>query len=348
MPMKSSLRPTSIDDLNMLREFLQRAFNTSHDAPFLDPSMMAWKYWDRRDDWRGPRSYVLVRDGVIVAHVGIYPLTFDGGRVRGVHMIDWAAAKDSPGAGLTLLRELNTMFDFIYSIGGSEMTCKILPAFGFVEYVRQWKGARPLRPFQQILKHQHRSWKLAPRLARNLLWALPNASECHGTEGWKSEEIHPGALLQKFYSQSVPDAHVSPRQPVFFEYLLRCPAMQIRLYRMLDKGGSKGHFAIGLLRGQVRVAGVWLRDPDRETWQAAFSLAQQAARRLDKAYEIVAAGTEGLSEHAAIRSGLRIARYTPVYLLNKNGKFALPPDFQFQLADNDGLFLDLGTSTFWT
>src|SRR3984893_13934269 len=194
--MKPSLRPTSVSDLRGIRQFLQRVFNTSQDSPFLDPSVMAWKYWDRRDDWEGPRSFVLERNDVIVAHVGIYPLTFGTGEVRGVHMIDWASAKDCPGAGLALVRKLNTMFDFIYAIGGSEMTRKVLPAFGFVEYARQWRGARPLRPFQQILKHQYRNWKLAPRLVRNFLWALPNASESV-PEGWKAEEIGSGDVSSK-------------------------------------------------------------------------------------------------------------------------------------------------------
>src|SRR5258708_13141417 len=192
--MKSILRPTSINDLSMVRQFLQRAFNTGPDAPFLDSSVMAWKYWDRRDDWEGPRAYVLERDGVIVAHAGIYPLTFGAGEVRGAHMIDWASAKDSPGSGLALLQKLSTMFDFIYSIGGSEMTCTLLPAFGFVEYTRQWNAARPLRPLQQILNHQYRNWKLAPRLVRNFLLALPKASDGRLHEGWNSEGIVAAAI----------------------------------------------------------------------------------------------------------------------------------------------------------
>jgi hypothetical protein len=105
---------------------------------------------------------------------------------------------------------------------------------------------------------------------------------------------------------------------------------------------------MGVLRGQARVAGVWLHDPDPEAWQAAFSLAQQTARGLEGACEIVAAGTEGASEQAAARSGLRIMGYTPVYLLNKKRKLALPPDFQFQFADNDEFFLDVGQASYWT
>jgi hypothetical protein len=345
--MTFSLRPTSIDDLSAVRQFLQRAFNTSHDAPFLDPSMMAWKYWDRRDDWEGPRAYVLERNGVIVAHAGIYPLTFDAGEVRGIQMIDWAASKEAPGAGLALVRKLAAMFDFIYSIGGSEMTRKILPAFGFVEYARQWNGARPLRPLQHILKHQQRNWKLAPRLVRNLLWALPKAPDSRLQEGWKSEEISPGEISENLYSQSMADACFSPRSPAFFDYLLRCPATQVRLHGIQDKHGLKGHFAIGILRGQARIAGVWLREPDREAWQAAFALAQQAATRLEGACEVVAAGTEGISEQGAARAGLRIIRHTPVYLLNTKGKLALPPDFQFQLSDDDAFFVDPGHSSYW-
>jgi hypothetical protein len=340
------LRPTSIDDLSAVRRLLQRAFNVSHDAAFIDPSVMAWKYWDRRGDWEGPRSYVLEHDGVIVAHSGIMPVTFSAGKVRGIHMIDWASARESPGSGIALLQELDNMFDFVYSIGGSRIARKLLRSYGYVEYARQWKAARPLRPLQQILKHQYRNWKLAPRLVRNLLWALPKAQDSNLLECWKSEEIGPSEISEDFYSQNMADASFSPRPPDFFEYLHRCPVMRIRLYDIQDECGPKGHFAIGVLRGQARVAGVWLREPDRDSWQAAFSLAQQAAMRLDGAFEIVTAGSEGPSKEGAIRSGLRIFGDTPIYLLNKKGKLTLPPNFQFQLSDNDGLFLDSGDSSF--
>jgi hypothetical protein len=345
--MKSSLRPTSPADFNAIRLLLQRAFHADQNAPFLNPSVMAWKYWDRRDDWEGPRAYVLERDGVIVAHAGIYPLTFGAGEVRGIQMIDWASAREVPGAGLALLQKLSAMFDFIYSIGGSEMTCRILPGFGFVECARQWKGARPLRPFQQIRRHQHRDWKLVPRFARNLVWS--SRKPVDGLyKGWQSDEISPADISRDLYSMSAADACFSPRPPAFFEYLLRCPAMPVRIYGIHHEREPKGHFAIGVLRGQARVAGVWVRDPNPEVWQAAFSLTQQTAERLEGACEIVAAGTEGPSERGAARSAWRILGHTPVYLLNKKGKFALQPGFQFQLSDDDAFFLDTGSSSYWT
>lgn len=345
--MKSSLRPTSVEDLSNVRQFLQRTFNADHDAPFLDPSVLAWKYWDHRDDWEGPRAYVLERNGVIVAHAGIYPVSFGAERIRGIQMIDWAAAKEYPGSGLTLVQKLADMFDFIYSIGGSEMTRKILPAFGFAEYTRQWNGARLLHPLKQIRTHQRRNWKLAPRLVRNLVWTLRRSPRAGSDESWKSEEIGSSEVSEGFYSQSMCDAAFSPRPPAFFDYLLRCPAMQVRLYGIRHRLEPKGHFAVGVLRGQARIAGIWIRDPDPEGWRAAYSLAQQAAMRLEGAYEVVAAGTEGASEQGAVRSGLHIMRYAQVYLLNRKGKLRLPRDFQFQLCDDDAFFFDPGYASYW-
>jgi hypothetical protein len=346
--MNFSIRPSSIDDLGAIRQLMQQAFNVNHDAPFIDPSVMAWKYWDRRGDWEEPRSYVVDRDGVVIAHAGILPLTFSAGEVRGVHMIDWVAARESRGAGVALLQNLAARFDFILAIGGSEMTRKILPAFGFKEYTRQWNGASPLRPLKQILTHQYRNWKLAPRLMRNSIWRSPTSPGGFEYEGWRAEAICPSEVSLEFYSQNMAEASFSSRLPDYFEYLLRCPAMQTHLYSIRDKRGPKGHFAIGVLRGQARLAGVWLHKVNSEAWQAAFCLAQQAAKRLEGANEIAVSGTDGPSALSASRSGLRIMGYTPVHLLNRKKNLALRPDFQFQLSDNDAFFLDSGNTCYMT
>jgi hypothetical protein len=346
--MKSSFRPTSIGDLNALRQFLARSFGVGPDIPSWDPAVMSWKYWDRRDDWTGPRGYVLERDGVIVAHAGIWPMTLGAGddTVQGIQMIDWAAAKESPGTGLALIQKLASMFDFIYSIGGSEMTCKVLPAFGFSQYTREWRGVRPLRPLRQIVTHQTRTWKLVPRLIRNWFWAMPKGSSPY--KNWRAIEIAPQEILGAIYLARVADARFSPRSPAFFEYLLRCPVARFSLYGIVDRGELRGHFAISVLRGQARVAGVWLREPSREAWAAAYFLARQTALRLKGAYEIVAVGSEGASRSGAAEAGFRIMQGPFVYLLDKHGKLSLSPEFQFQLCDDDAAFSDTGTASYWT
>lgn len=346
--MKSSLRPTSIGDLNALREFLARAFGVGPNAPSLDPALMSWKYWDRRDDWTGPRGYVLERDGAITAHAGIWPMIFGAGTdaVQGIQMIDWASARESPGAGLALVQKLAAMFDFIYSIGGSEMTCKALPAFGFSEFTREWRGMRPLRPLQQILTHQTRTWKLAPRLVRNWLWSIPKGSSPY--RNWNAIEIAPQEILREIDLAGVADARFSPRPPAFFEYLLRCPVARFSLYGIVENGELRGHFAISVLRGQARVAGVWLREPVHETWAAAYYLAQQTALRLKGAYEIVAIGSEGPSRGGVAEAGFRTMQGPFVYLLDKRRKLPLSPEFQFQICDDDVAFRDSGTASYWT
>jgi hypothetical protein len=345
--MKSIFRATTPNDQVQLSQLLEEAFDIHSDAgSLLNPSMMAWKYWAVREDWAEPRSYVLERDGRLLAHAGIWPMTFAGEQpVRGVQMIDWCAVKDSPGIGLTLVQKLASLFDFMYSIGGSDLTMKALPAFGFAEATQVWTAARPLRPLRQVLTHQNVNWKLAPRLVRNFGWTISPAARETGR--WKAvplhaEDIPPGLI------DSGKGAKFVPRPRAFFEYLLRCPAVSYQLYGIADENGLQGYFALGVLHGQCRLAGVWLQQPCEERWQIAYLLAQENARKMEGANEIVARGSAGSSGQAAAKAGLRILKKTPVYLLNKKGKFKLPDNFQFQLCDDDSAFLDSGGTSYYT
>ena len=336
--MKSSLRPTTAADLGAVREFLRGVFNCGDDAPFLEPRLMAWKYWDRRDDEPGPRSYVMERDDRIIAHTGVYPLRF--GEVRGVQLIDWASSKEHPGAGLAILQKMDSMFDFIYSIGGSEMTRSILPAFGFVEWGNQWRAAVPVRPFRQMATHQSRNRKLAPRLARNFAWSRAGAEVGGDYAKWKSAKIRPDEL---------PGELCPIRSAGFFEYLLRCPGLSnAGLYGVRNEHGVQGHFALGETQRQVRVAGVWIRDASDDGLQTMYALARKAAAKIPGACEVALAGTGDRSPQAAMKAGFRMLGSVPIYLRNRKGKLRLPADFQFQLSDDDSFFLGSGAPDYWT
>ena len=336
--MKAIFRPTSPADRVQLSSLLAEAFEIHSDGgSLLNPAMMAWKYWDPRGDWAEPRSYALERGGRLIAHAGIWPLTFPGDPpVRGAQMIDWCARKDSPGVGLTLVQKLASLFDFMYSIGGSDMTAKALPAFGFKETTQVWTAARPLRPLRQALSHQNINWKLAPRFVRNLIWA--NSPPVQQVPGWKTTSLRPSEI----------PAGCAPRSAAFFDYVQRCPLISYQLHGISSERGLEGFFAAGVLRGQARIAGLWLQNPSQERWRIAYTFAQQTVRRLAGANEIVARGSVGMSGDAAAEAGLRILNRTPVYLLNKKGALALPADFQFQLCDDDSAFLDAGQTAYYT
>jgi len=307
---------------------------------------MKWKYWDSREDWTGPRSYLLERGGVVVAHAGLWPVAFttrSGELVQGIQMIDWAAARDAAGTGIVLVEKLAGIFDFIYSIGGSEMTQEVLPAFGFCEHARTWRGARPFRPVTQILSHPQRNWKLGPRLVRNSLWALYPPLR---SAGWQSTALLPRAIPSDLTNRLSSGTPFFPRPPAFFEYLLRCPGAKFQLHLVRDPDGPRGLFALASVRRQLRVAGVWLCNPNMKALSEAYVLSQQAAANMPNVCELVVQGTEDQSSKAAAAAGFRIWPGPTVYLLDKKSK--LTERFEFQLCDDDSTFFDNGGVSYWT
>jgi hypothetical protein len=297
---------------------------------------MSWKYWDPRPDYPEPRSYVLESDGAFIGHVGLWPLEYAG--VRGVHMIDWAASRNSPGAGISMVQRVSRMFEFICAIGGSETTRKVLPAFGFKERARTWEAARPLRALSQVLTHQSRNWKLAARLVRNAWWSATPGLDI--PDGWELREISPRDV------GSIATSQFFSRSPGFFTYLASCPAARFRVYDLKQRGETAGYVLLSLVRGQARVAGLWLPGASETSWCAAFALAQGVARKMGSSYELIAKGVEGASERAAVSAGLRMVAKAPVFVLDRKGVFAPPPEFQFQLIDDDGAFLDIGRANY--
>lgn len=343
-----SFRPSVPDDLPALREFLARAFGEDSSAGFLDPRAMSWKYWEPRGDWSEPRSYVIEKAGTIVAHAGLWPVTFGEGAqaVRGLQMIDWASDRSQPGAGLSLVQRLAAMFDFVYSIGGSEPTQKILPAFGFRVITRHWRAVRPLRPLAQAFTHQNRSWKLAPRLARNWAWSLPRSRP--GVGRWRAEPLEPAMAGSGAGRAGASPVLVSQRGPAYFDYLLRCPIAPFHLFRLVGDGAARGRLAVSLIRGQARVAGLWLDDPAADQWAPALAAARRAMARIEGVNEIVLIGCGDAVRDAAERAGFHTMEGKPVFLLDRKGRAPITPDFQFQLGDYDGAFLDGGGATYWS
>ena len=338
--MSSVVRPSTIDDEAQLVEFLARVFLVGRDADFVNAALLRWKYWEPRPDCPDPRSLVMDKDGRIVAHVGLWPVTVQtaAGSNRGVHMIDWASDPQTPGAGVSLLQRLKKCHDFIYSIGGSDMTQTILPKFGFRSVGTALTFARPLRPWRQILQHQSRDARLPLRLARNLWWSKTPA-RVH-TPGWVAIEAGAGEL----------DGLVAPhceRDANFLGYLQRCPSTRCLVFHILNEGRKSGFFALSVVGEQARLAGLWLENPALETWRIALHLAQDAALRHTAASELVFRTASEAGAAAAAQTGLRLRAQTPIFVLRKGDPgTALPLDFQ--MSDNDSAFLGGGRTEFLT
>jgi hypothetical protein len=255
------------------------------------------------------------------------------GILQGCHMFDWASDVRVLGAGVSILRKIVEMFDFLYANGGSDMTRKIIPNIGFHKVAEAWYAERPLRPLRQMLARRPLDWKAPARFARNAMRASgPSTAPPEGwsvQEGIGEDEIHPRV------SETMPSAF---RSNGFFRYLQRCPSAQIRIFQVLKDARPMGRIALSLVDHQLRIIGIWLSDPSLEARCAAYGLAFHVAKSMDSAFEIVAMGSTPDSERAVVTVGLRVRDHTPVLWLP--GKASVPSmSFEFQMADNDAIFL---------
>lgn len=336
--MSSVLRPSTVDDEAQLVEFLARAFSATHDAPFLNRPLLRWKYWEPRPGWPEPRSLVIEKDGRIVAHAGLWPVTVRtaSGAKRGVHMIDWASDPHAPGAGVSLLQRLTRCSDFVYSIGGSAMTQTILPKFGFRVCATAQTLARPIRPWRQILQHQEKDLRLPVRLVRNFWWSKSPGREL--TPGWTA--------AARTTEETAPEELAAGRDVSFLRYLEQCPSARLLYFDILREGRKAGFFALSVVGQQARVAGLSVSEAAPDGWRTALHLLQQAALRHTISSELVIRTASEVVAGAASQAGMRLRESMPVFLFHK-GEWGAPP-LDFQMWDNDAVFLGSDRAEFLT
>jgi hypothetical protein len=253
-------------------------------------------------------------------------------------MIDWASDPQTPGVGVSLLQRLTKSYDFIYSIGGSDMTQAILPKFGFRVSTKALTFARPLRPWRQMLQHQSKDVRLPLRLARNFWWSRTPARVL--TPGWVATEAAASDV-------SGTEVLTADRDGSFFHYLQQCPAARFLGFHILNEGRKSGFFALSVVGKQARLAGLWLENPSSECWRIAFHLVQDAALRHTAASELVIRTAAEVAAAAATQAGMRLRAQTPVFLLRKGNRGAALP-LHFQMWDNDSAFLGSDRAEFLT
>lgn len=342
--MATVFRPTTPDDASALTALMSTAFSVQADDRMLAPDLMHWKFWSAREDFTEPRSYAMERNGNVVAHAGIWPMTVhtEVGTFRGCHMVDWAADTRVPGVGAAFLQKFSALFDFVYAIAYSDMAHKVLTGFGFVANAENWVGARPLRPLQQMRTHQFKDWRMPIRLVRNTFWSLVPALDV--PRPWSV-----GAGMREFDGVERPCTATlqAARPQAFFEYLATCPTVRFRVFEIHRDGQVAGRIALSHVDGQARVAGVWLTEQTPENLRTAFLLAQEAALQVDTASELLVHGSAPEAEQAAVAAGVRIVKRKPILWLSKNPNLPVRP-FAFQMIDSDAMWLSDGTSGYMT
>jgi len=339
--MQPIFRPSTPADVATIADLLVRVNGGPPDTPYLRRDVLEWKYWAPRSDWPDPRSYVGEADGRVVVHLGAWPcvLQVNGVSRRGAHFFDWVADATMVGGGLAVLRHFTRQFDFIYAIGGTAASKVVRQRIGFRPAGEAWKAARPLRAWRYRSDRTSGGWRLAARIGRNLLWSA--RPSCKVPRGWDYEQTTPDQIATSFSGMTE-----IPRSTAFFQYLADCPMCRSYTYRVTEHGHSRGSFVLTMVRHQARLA-VWIDDPSTETHRIVYSLAQQAAREMPDAFEIVVMGSGPTIAAAAVAAGFRVRKKDDVVLKDVTGIWPSgPPELEFQSCDSDGIVLDDGEASF--
>jgi len=343
--MISQFRATGPADAGAISLLMQQVFGMTPDDAVIDAQQMDWKYWRAHPGWEGSRSFVMEREGEVTAHGAVVPLTCVWGdrRLRMVHLIDWAARRNSTGAGIALLKRIGQMVDGIFIAGGSETALKILPALGFREIGKATRFALPLCPLAKLLDDSFGSWRPFARFARNLFWNL----------FWKmmrsSSRISPGWRVRKLSAGELAGVQFPARKTLFertvpeIAFFLACPAAPAEFYLVERDGAPRGYFVLSMAVNQCRIAEAWIESDD---WRTLYMLAIREAAANRNIFEIATAANNEMEIQALKEVGFKIRGQIPLLLWTPGGSG--PDSIRYQLVDGDAAYLHDGRNAFWT
>jgi hypothetical protein len=299
---------------------------------------MAWKSFEDHPWWRGSRCCLLRAPDGIAAHGCVSPVRFErqGRTVESMQVIDWAAGRLVPAAGLLLFRRcLELGQGTMLAIGGSDDARSVIARVRwFARRNDLCRYARPLRPWRHLAVSANGARSLA-RLGRNLYWrtmpGLPDAAR------WSCRKARPGEEVFTHNGDFVPLS----RSRAWFDYLLRCPAVRAELLILEEAGAARGHAFLANVRGSVRVADFVVAGPATQTGRvAAFAaLVRHLAARQECA-EVVAASSLNEMGQVFAACGLRPRGSSPVYLADPRKLLPADAPIEITLAIGDAFYLD--------
>jgi len=328
-----------------IARFLMRTFGTDaqseafHELDAQSKAFQRWKYWDTHPLCADSRSHVLLDGETIVAHGCCWPVLLEGafGELPSMHLIDWAADRKVPGAGMQVLRLCQKDVAGAIAIGGSEMTRKIIPAFGYKPYNSISFLYRPLRPISPALSLK--DWKMPARILRNLgQYSFPRASM---PAGWRVSRVEPSEISESLFPRPLTDEAVSMRSPELLTHIMKCPVVQdASCYVLHHRNAARAYFCLIYLRGQARLVDFGPVNLDRQT-ATALGLAAQCVARSDfkKVLDIHVATTEQSVREGLVRSGFRVKAEEPIKVVKLNGALKNTNRFRLTLIDWDAAVL---------
>lgn len=349
--MMLDFRATRSEEEEAVRLFLANIFQIPLNAPLVSAKHLQWKYYQRRQDWsrdEGSRSFVYSRETGYAAHACAWPfrVLVDGGVIRGVHPIDWAAGSDIPGLGALLLRQMRALEDISCCLGGTEVAQKVIAQTGYRAAGQIKYYSRPLHVAAQVWDHPRRDLKLPARLVRNLWWS--RRAGVNAPKEWTAERTLPEQMPAEVLPRSSATVTACERSPQLFRYFQDCPTARHDLYLARQSGRPAGYFVLSLPPGQARIADSWVVSDRAEDWKALYALAIHTAYKHTRAGEVTAGSALKTGQEALEELQFRAHLTLPVMLFDPKKRLAGAPPIHFQMIDNDFSFLHQGWPDYQT
>jgi len=316
--------------------------------PTIEPRHMCWKYWDEWSDWPGSRGYVLTKNGEIVAHGAVVPLTcrWEDRQIKVVRVIDWSADAQTIGAGVNLMKRIGRMADAVMAVGGTDMTLKIFPALGAKQFGKVHLYVRPLRPLRRIATENKADWRVGARVARSLLWSMQAPSAVPAA--WVARRIALDQLLMAFPKPTpTSGTAVFERSTASLSYYLRCPSVPFELYSVEKAQTPRGYFLLATVGRQVRLVESWLDSTDVEDWRALNLLAVQQARRHSDAVELATMSSDAFTRSTLESCGFHHRGSLEVQLFDSSKRGLPQGDLRVQMMEGDSSYLNDGSGILW-
>ncbi len=324
--------------------FLRTVFGVGETHRMFQPDVLRWKCFTPHPFWEGSRGYALRSKGEIAAFGCLVPCRFltGSGVTASCDVIDWAASKAVPGAGIMLYRHIQGLTGTMINIGGTADARNVLPKIGFQARAEVRHYTRVLRPWRHFRMADRKDWKSPLRLARDYR-ELGRAARGSGSAlTARRVSGFEGAPAEAFPDPSITRQVVCARTPESLGYSLACPAGKIEAHLLERSHTPAGYFLLNRVGRQCRIADLWIRSADRRAWAEAYTTATAAARTDPQTTEVTVAASAPLQTSALEHAGYRQTHAEPVFVLDPDGRLAGPNDLAVSLLENDGFYWSAG------
>jgi hypothetical protein len=334
--MSATLRATEQHDLPALATFLVRVYKFEPSDFHTDQQLLQWKYLYPRPGWQGGRSYLIERDGDIVAHAGVSPMSFrlpTGQVVSSLTIMDWAADSTMPGVGVMLLRKLMGMAPTSFIIGGAPITRQLIPRIGFRQVGDALTHAAWLRPRREF-RTRPRTGRSILRLVHGLAHPVPIQSRL--SRRWEFVPVSEfDNSLQPILSDARRTWTICQRTIADLNYLLKCPHLEVRGFLLRHQSRLGGYFIMGKSGWEARLLDFVVDSEDMNDWKRACAAVTNAALLDPEVCRIRVLSTVPILSQALAWNGYWCQYKEPIALHDPADAMGRAFPVSFQLFDGD-------------